>query len=187
MTLEFEARYWRQPPNVYFRGSLPRAGLCGELQHARAAVVNPNVTGSTETFCLSAVEAQACGVPVIGAAAEGLLETIADGRSGLLVRSQSPRELSDAIVRLLLDDDLQRRLADGAILHASLFRSSRAEAERWLAMVRAKGYRLPTRSRSRWVATRLRLLRSCVVVQSSGISTNWRCASVARAPMKVTQ
>jgi glycosyltransferase involved in cell wall biosynthesis len=149
MTSEFEARYWRQPANVHFRGSLPRAKLCRELQRSRVAVVNPNLTGSTETFCLSAVEAEACGLPVIGAAAQGLLETIADGYSGLLLRSQSPRELADAIVRILLDDDLQRRLANGAIEHASLFRSSRLEAERWLAMAeRSLSRAPPARSRS---------------------------------------
>jgi len=135
MTAEFEARYWRQPAQVHFRGSLPRAELCRELQEMRVAVVNPNLSGGTETFCLSAVEAQACGVPVIGAAAQGLLETVADGRSGLLIRSQSPRDLADAIVRLLIDDGLQRRLANGALAHAEQFRSPRVEAERWIAMV----------------------------------------------------
>jgi len=134
MTAEFEARHWRRAVNVRFHGSLPRAELCRELQRIRVAVVNPNLTGSTETFCLSAVEAQACGVPVIGAAAQGLLATIADGRSGLLIHSQEPRDLADAIVRLLLDDALQRDLAAGAIAHAAQFRSPRLEAERWLAM-----------------------------------------------------
>jgi glycosyltransferase involved in cell wall biosynthesis len=134
MTADFEERYWRQLPNVRFHGSLPRPQLCRELQRTRVAVVNPNLSGSMETFCLAAVEAQACGVPVIGAARQGLLETIADGRSGLLIRSQSPRVLADAIVRLLLDDALRDRLAAGAIAHAEQFRSPRVEAERWMAM-----------------------------------------------------
>jgi glycosyltransferase involved in cell wall biosynthesis len=154
MTAEFEARHWRHAANVRFRGSLPRAELCCELQKTRVAVVNPNLTGSTETFCLSAVEAQACGVPVVGAAAQGLLATIADGRSGLLIRSQSPRELADAIVRLLLDDELQRRLAAGAIAHAAQFRSPELEAKRWLAMAERIRSGAPA-ARSRSISGRL--------------------------------
>jgi glycosyltransferase involved in cell wall biosynthesis len=150
MTADFEARHWRKPARVHLRGSLPRAQLSAELQQMRVAVVNPNLTGSTETFCLSAVEAQACGVPVIGAAAQGLLETVADGRSGLLIRSQSPRDLAAAIVRLLIDDGLQRRLASGALAHAEQFRSARVEAERWIAMVdRIRNGAPAARSRSK--------------------------------------
>jgi len=134
MTAEFEARYWRPLANVRFRGSLPRQELCRELQATRVAVVNPNLTGSTETFCLSAVESQACGVPVVGAAAQGLLETVADGRSGLLIRDQSPQHLADAIVRVLEDDALRESLSRGAAAHAATFRSADVEAERWMAM-----------------------------------------------------
>jgi len=136
MSAEFEAKHWRAPANVRFRGSLPRQELCDELRRARVVVVNPNLTGSTETFCLSAVEAQACGVPVVGAAAEGLLETVDDGRSGLLIRSQSPEELAGAIARVLEDDALYAELAAGALAHAARFRSPEREAQEWMAMAR---------------------------------------------------
>jgi glycosyltransferase involved in cell wall biosynthesis len=144
MTSNFEERYWRPfaarsgergVASVRLRGSINRRELISELQHTRVVVVNPNLTGSTETFCLSALEAQACGVPVVGAAADGLLETIADRRSGLLIHSQAPRELADTIVRLLHDDALQQKLSTGARQHALQYRSARNEAERWVAMV----------------------------------------------------
>jgi glycosyltransferase involved in cell wall biosynthesis len=149
MTAEFEAQYWRPLANVHFRGSLPRQELCRQLQATRVAVVNPNLTGSTETFCLSAVEAQACGVPVVGAAAQGLIETVADGRSGLLIRHQSPQELAAAIVRLLEDDALRATLARGAAAHAGTFRSTEEEAKRWMSMAdRVRSGRPATRRRS---------------------------------------
>jgi glycosyltransferase involved in cell wall biosynthesis len=149
MTPEFEAQYWRPLANVHFRGSLPRRELCRELRATRVAVVNPNLTGSTETFCLSAVEAQACGVPVVGAAAQGLIETIADGRSGLLIRHQSAQELADAIVRLLQDDALRWALSRGAVAHAGTFRSTEEEAKRWMTMAdRLRSGRPAARRRS---------------------------------------
>jgi glycosyltransferase involved in cell wall biosynthesis len=144
MTSDFEERHWRPfaartgergVARVHLRGSINRRALLGELQHTRVVVVNPNLTGSTETFCLSALEAQACGLPVVGAAADGLLETIAEGRSGLLIHSQAPRELADAIVRLLENDELWKKLSTGARQHALQYRSSRVEGERWVAMV----------------------------------------------------
>ncbi|MEA2236558.1 MAG: hypothetical protein QOC81_1282 [Thermoanaerobaculia bacterium] len=144
MTADFEERYWRPfaaragergVASVRLRGSINRRGLLSELQHTRVVVVNPNLTGSTETFCLSALEAQACGVPSVGAAADGLLETIAEGRSGLLIHSQAPRALADVIVRLLQNDDLWKKLSNGARQHALQYSSWRVEAERWVAMV----------------------------------------------------
>jgi glycosyltransferase involved in cell wall biosynthesis len=144
MAAEFEDRYWRPFVNrvgekrttqIHFRGSINRRELIGELLHTRVVVVNPNLSGSTETFCLSALEAEACGAPVVGAAADGLLETVADGRSGLLIRTQERRELADAIVRLLRDDELWKTLSAGAREHAVQYGSPRAEAERWVEMV----------------------------------------------------
>jgi glycosyltransferase involved in cell wall biosynthesis len=149
MTADFEAQYWRPLANVHFRGSLPRGELCRELQATRVAVVNPNLTGSTETFCLSAVEAQACGVPVVGGSAQGLLETVSDSRSGLLIRHQSPQELADAIVRLLENDALRAELSRGAAAHAATFRSTEEEAKRWMAMAdRMRSGRPAARRRS---------------------------------------
>ncbi len=143
LTPEFEARYWQAfvrrtgeklSGSVRFRGSIERADLFRHLRRTRAVIVNPNLTGSTETFCLSAVEAQACGVPVVGAAAQGLQETIADGASGILLRSQSPQELANAILRLIREDSLWSRLSAGARTHAARYRDPAVEAERWMGV-----------------------------------------------------
>lgn len=147
MTPEFEQRHWRALPGILLHGSVGREELFAELRKTRVAVVNPNVTGSTETFCLSAVEAQACGVPVVGGAAQGLFETVDDGRSGILVSDES--QLADAIVRIIRDEDLWRRLSDGARKQAAKFTSPHLEAERWIAMAeRIESHRKADRRRS---------------------------------------
>jgi D-inositol-3-phosphate glycosyltransferase len=55
----------------------------------------------TESFGLVALEAQACGTPVVGAAVGGLRDVIADGQTGYLVEGRDPKAYSDAIARVL--------------------------------------------------------------------------------------
>ncbi len=63
---------------------------------------------------LSVLEAMSVGAPMVVTRADGLPEDIEDGRSGLLVPSQDPEALADAIARLVADRALARRLGDGA-------------------------------------------------------------------------
>ena len=53
------------------------------------------------------------GLPVVATRVGALPEVLCDGESGLLVPPESPEALSQALVRLFGDADLQRRLAAG--------------------------------------------------------------------------
>jgi glycosyltransferase involved in cell wall biosynthesis len=78
------------PDHQALRDAYPEADFLGrasdvdlaELYASARAVVVP----SMEEFGITAVEAQAAGRPVIAAAAGGALETILDGKTGLLAR-----------------------------------------------------------------------------------------------------
>jgi D-inositol-3-phosphate glycosyltransferase len=75
----------------------------------------------SESFGLVAVEAQACGTPVVAASVGGLRTAVAHGASGLLVGEHDPAAWAHAIGRLALDESERARLAAGAALHARRF------------------------------------------------------------------
>ncbi len=85
-----------------------------DLKAANVAVVNANWDGSVETYCRSAVEAQAAGTPVVGAKRGSLPEVVQDGVTGLLIDRPSPVMLGEAIVKLLSDDKLRQRMGSDA-------------------------------------------------------------------------
>ncbi|WP_425860048.1 D-inositol-3-phosphate glycosyltransferase [Arthrobacter sp. TWP1-1] len=58
------------------------------------------VPSSSESFGLVALEAQACGTPVIATNVGGLPRAVSDGRTGLLVDGRSPRLWAEAIASL---------------------------------------------------------------------------------------
>ena len=75
----------------------------------------------SESFGLVAIEAQACGTPVVAAAVGGLVTAVADGVSGLLVASHDPGAFADAITRIVTQPRLRAELSAGAAMHAAAF------------------------------------------------------------------
>lgn len=79
------------------------------------------VPSYSESFGLVALEAQACGTPVIASAVGGLRTAVADGISGVLVDGHDPRAWSSVIARLLQEPQRRVLLSMGALEHASHF------------------------------------------------------------------
>ncbi len=76
------------------------------------------VPSHNESFGLVALEAQACGTPVVATDVGGLRTTVRDGVSGLLVPGHEPEQWASAVRRALADRD---RLSRGAVAHAAQF------------------------------------------------------------------
>ena len=79
------------------------------------------VPSYSESFGLVALEAQACGTPVVATAIGGLRTAVADGISGSLVDGHDPRAWSAVISRLLMEPERRLLLSMGAVEHASHF------------------------------------------------------------------
>ena len=102
---------------VRFAPPVPRTDL---PQWYRAADL-VCVPSYSESFGLVALEAQACGTPVVATAVGGLRTAIADGISGVLVDGHNPRAWSSVFARLLQEPQRRVLLSMGAIEHASHF------------------------------------------------------------------
>jgi glycosyltransferase involved in cell wall biosynthesis len=125
-------------------GVLARAGEVGVEHVARADI--PELLKEVDVFALpsridpcpiSLLEAMGAGLPVVGAASDGIPEQLAGGAAGRLVEREDPTALADAIIGLLDDPAAARELGQRAWARAldrySLQRQALGVEAVWLA------------------------------------------------------
>ena len=143
-------------PQIHFTGAVSgqrtydvqaRAYLAGLSQQCSfSAPVQPSVLASymraadvvlvpsvAESFGLVAIEAQACGTPVIAHRAGGLTTAVADKKTGELVSSLVPETWADLLESVLHDPDRWQAYGRAALGHANQF-SWTAMAQRMLGI-----------------------------------------------------
>jgi D-inositol-3-phosphate glycosyltransferase len=103
--------------NVVFTGPQPHPRLPVFYRAADAAVV----VSHSESFGLVALEAAACGTPVVGTSVGGLSHIVSDGSSGYLLEDRDPSQLARRLLSLLQDPSLRKRFAREAERAASRF------------------------------------------------------------------
>ena len=101
---------------VRFQPPVPREELPSWYQAADMVLV----PSYSESFGLVAIEAQACGTPVIAANVGGLATAVDPGVSGLLVDGHDTEDWATA-VETLLDDEARARYGRQAVEHAARF------------------------------------------------------------------
>lgn len=106
-------------------GAVPRDEVPPLLRSADVAICTPWY----EPFGIVAVEAMACGLPVIASRIGGLAETVVDGVTGCHVPPRDPAALADALQRLLGDDARRRRMRDAAVRRSHRYGWDRIAAE----------------------------------------------------------
>jgi len=87
--------------------------------------VNPSLM---EGFSMTAIEANACGTPVVAYEIPGL-ETIVHGHNGLLAERGNPRSLVQQLRILLADRELRTRMGERAVEHARQFSWEKAATQ----------------------------------------------------------
>jgi D-inositol-3-phosphate glycosyltransferase len=141
-SLREHARAHGLADGIRFLGPQSREQLAALLRGARMLLVPSH----SETYGLVALEAAASGIPVVATASGGLLESVGDGVTGLLVGSRNPAAWSDAMRRLLEDDALSGRLGAAGRAHARSCTWDRTAAE--TADVYARLLRTPGKATS---------------------------------------
>jgi len=81
--------------------------------------VNPSIK---EGWGITVIEANACGTPCIAYDVPGLRDSVINGKTGLLVKEDGNVEkLAEAIIKILEDEELRRKLSINAIKWAKQF------------------------------------------------------------------
>lgn len=96
-------------------GDVPREEMKA-LYHSANVVLIPSITvsGVQEATSIAALEAMACGRPVVASRIGGLSEIIRNYQDGILVPEKSPDAIADAVNMLLTDGQLARRIGSEA-------------------------------------------------------------------------
>jgi D-inositol-3-phosphate glycosyltransferase len=102
---------------VHFVAPQPHDRLAGYYAAADVVVMPSHA----ESFGLVALEAQACGTPVVASAAGGLRHAVAHGESGFVVEGLDPRAHAERVIAVLSDPQLAAMLQAGAVRHAARF------------------------------------------------------------------
>lgn len=129
--------YWQQIQRAYpqarvdYRGFLPTARLQSELRHCKGLLMTPKWI---EAFGNVAIEALACGVPVIAYRRGGPAEIVTDGKTGWLVLPDSVEGLVEAIAHL---DQIDRAACRQYIEAEYSMAAMGKRVERWLVDIMA--------------------------------------------------
>ena len=99
---------------------LPPVGAAELAEHFRSADVVA-VPSYSESFGLVALEAQACGTPVVATNVGGLPSAVSHGVTGLLVDGHAAQDWASALRELHEYPDFRHRLGVSAAIHAAAF------------------------------------------------------------------
>jgi glycosyltransferase involved in cell wall biosynthesis len=116
-------------PSVEFLG-LMGSEKFGVMKRAAVGVVNP--TGMTENCPGSALEFQACGIPVVSAAKGGLWDTVEKGKTGVLVKNVTA--LSAALIHILENGKKRSYLGNNASAFVARKFDYEAVCRKWLEL-----------------------------------------------------
>lgn len=120
---------------VRFLGAIGRAEVPALLRSADVAICAPWY----EPFGLVPLEAMACGIPVVATAVGGIVDTVIDGVTGLLVPPRDPAALRGALAALLADPAMRRQMGRAGVERAAAYAWERVAEATLLAYPSAVG------------------------------------------------
>jgi len=111
---DYEPKLRQLTRQLHLNGIVEFTGFIGtaekvDLYRRAQIVVNPS---AKEGWGLTVIEANACGTPVIAAEVPGLRESVIQHETGVLYPHSDTKALSTAIIRLLKDTELRRKMGE---------------------------------------------------------------------------
>lgn len=103
--------------DVWFAGPLNREDLARAMRKAQVVLVPSH----SETYGLVALEAAACGTPVLAANVGGLPDAVINGETGVVVEGRDPGEWAKHLQWLLTSPATLQRMSIAAVEHAAGF------------------------------------------------------------------
>lgn len=113
--LEAQARTLGIGQNTFFMGRLTGEPLVAAINACSVMLM----TSRSEAQPMTILQANMCGVPVVGARAGGTPECINDGVTGFVVDPDDRETFADRVSRLISDTELQRAMSTEAIAYAA--------------------------------------------------------------------
>lgn len=123
---------------VDFQGSMPSHDLA-DLMRSVDAVAMPS---SSETFGLVALEAQACGTPVLATDVDGLRYAVEDNHTGWLVPGRTPEVWAQELYRAASNPEQWRAMSQAAAERARKLTWDHVAAQHEVAYTRCAGERV---------------------------------------------
>jgi glycosyltransferase involved in cell wall biosynthesis len=111
----------RFPANTTVLHSLPHPAVMAAWQRATLGIVPSVFPDPCPTV---AMEAMACGVPLVASRIGGLPDLVTHGQTGLLVKHSHRGELQEALSTFMADPDLSKRMAPVARQRVASFTAS---------------------------------------------------------------
>ena len=118
-----------------FFGFVPSADKVARLSAAHVAVC----PSPKEGWGLTVVEANACGTAVVASKSPGLVDSVRDGETGLLVPHGDALALAHAVERVLTDAPLRTQLETQGLAWSRTFTWERCADEAYAVLERALG------------------------------------------------
>ena len=101
--------------DIEFLGDLAHDKKIEVMSKSKVGILNP--IAKDETFCISAIEFEALGIPVVAKKTYGLLNTVKNRETGFLIKNDN--ELIKSIIKLLTDDDLNKTMGKEGIRYVN--------------------------------------------------------------------
>jgi glycosyltransferase involved in cell wall biosynthesis len=71
-----------------------------------------------EGFGMTIIEAAACAVPAVASRIYGITDAVVDGKTGLLIPCGDVAALTQALLKLILEDNLRQQMGNAARVRA---------------------------------------------------------------------